>query len=109
MITVIYTAIAAYGEQATMRADVPAVALTDGNGNLDIPRYFMTENGDRVTANDECLTFGVTQSAAKISFVKEVYAHGFELLFDVPSAANNADSVAITVADAIDKNKRVVF
>ncbi len=109
VITVIYTAIAADGEQATMRADVPAVALTDGNGNLDITRYFMTENVDRVTANDECLTFDVTQSAAKISFVKEVYAHGFELLFDVPSAANNADSVAITVADAIDKNKRVVF
>lgn len=108
-VTVIYTAVGASGESTVMRFDVDAIDLYDENGDLDLTRFFAVENVDAVTADDECTSFTVSDSAAKISFVKDVYSHGFELLFDVPSSANNADGVIITLTDAADSSKQVVF
>lgn len=107
-VTVIYTATGETGT-AEMRFDVTAVDLYDDEGYLDLTRYFAVDNVESVSASDECTSFEISESDAKISFVKDVYSHGFELLFDVPSSANNADAIAITLTDAADETKQVRF
>ncbi len=102
-----YVATAKDGTKATEVRQAEVVNLYDRSGNLDITRYFRTSGVDGITANDEFIAFEVSKSGAEISFVKEVYAHGFELLFDVPSAANNTDKITVTLTDAADSAKSV--
>lgn len=108
-VTVIYTATAADGTKSVISYELGAIDLYDENDDLVITRYFKTENIDEVIAGDDYTTFSFTSADAKIGFVKDVYSHGFELMFDIPSSANNAQSVIITLTDAADPAKKVVF
>ena len=103
------TYIAKGGRGTTERYfDVPVINLRDENGYLDLTRYFLTENIDEIEACDDYISFNVS-SGAEISFIKPVYAHGFELMFDIPASANNLEKFTLTLTDTVDKSKQVVF
>lgn len=107
---VVYTATAASGATQQMRFDVSIVSLRDEDGALVLSRYFVADNTVNLVQNEDYLTldFGACDDK-KIEFVKQLYSHGFELTFDVPSGANNFNKLSITLTDAADPDKKVVF
>lgn len=106
--TVVYTATAASGKTSVMEYEIPLVNLYDEYG-LVISRYFKTEGINQVKQEEDYISFGFTSSDNSIEFVKPVYAHGFELVFDVPVGANNFNTVSITLTDVLDASKKVIF
>lgn len=100
----------AKGQKGTAEAyfDIPVINLRDENGYLDLTRYFLTQNIGKITPREDCISFDI-QNDAKISFIKSVYSHGFELMFDIPASANNLNGFVLTLTDSADKSKQVVF
>lgn len=106
---VTYTATAASGAKSTLEYDVTVINLYDDDGHLVISRYFKTDDATQIVQEEDYISFGFgLGSEPSIEFVKSVYAHGFELIFDVPAGANNFDSITITLTDA-ENGKQVVF
>lgn len=108
--TVVYTATAASGATQQLRYDVRVVSLRDEDGALVLSRYFVADDTVNLVQNEDYLTLNFGAGAdKKVEFVKQLYSHGFELTFDVPSGANNFNKLSITLTDAANPEKQVVF
>lgn len=107
--TITYIATAQSGEMARKEFVVSVVNLYNEDEELVLSRYFKTEGFDEVKQEEDYISFAFSHDNNLIEFVKTVYAHGFELTFDVPVGANNFNSLTVEFIDSVDTTKKVVF
>lgn len=107
---IVYTATSASGATRQLRYNARVVSLRDVDGALVLSRYFVADERVNIVQNEDylALTFGAGENK-QIEFVKQLYSHGFELTFDVPSGANNFGKLRITLTDTTNPDKTVVF
>lgn len=107
--TITYIATAQSGATARKEFVVSVVNLYNEDDELVLSRYFKTEGFDEVKQEEDYISFAFSRDNNLIEFVKTVYAHGFELTFDVPVGANNFNSLTVEFIDSADTSKKVVF
>lgn len=97
------------GKEAVLEYEIPAIRLYDSYGRLQLAQYFLSEGIDAIEPSRNYIDFTTQTSGAKLTFIKEVAADGFQIVFNVPATANNVDSIIIRMKDAQDPAKTVKF
>lgn len=92
---------------ATLEYEIPVVRLYDDNEVLHISQYLLNNGFDNVTSYDTYIDLTATKDKASFEFIKSVYAHGFQLSFNIPANANNVSSITIYLTDVNDSSKQV--
>lgn len=92
---------------ATLEYEIPVVRLYDDNEVLHISQYLLNNGFDNITSYDTYIDLTATKNNASFEFIKSVYAHGFQLSFNIPANANNVSSITLYLTDVNDPNKQV--
>lgn len=104
-VKIVYTATDALKRTNTVEYSIPVVD-TGLKGNLDLTKYFLTENGEVVTSG-QALSFKASGADASATFIRELNGRLFELTFAMKSGQTGYSSVEIVLTDTADSEKQV--
>lgn len=104
-IEIIYK-ITANGKTAEKKYTAKGYITTDGNGLIDLKRYFIHGDYVSATATDSYLSYETSLNGEKLSFINPLLANGFSLRLNF-SEMSKANIITITLTDYENPEQKV--